>query len=119
MRCRPIWTRFVRGDIYRLRKGKGAETAAGHEQDGHRYAVIVQSSDAVLSTWIVCPTSTSCAPASFRPLVEIEGRQTRVMVDQLAAVDPQRRLGDHVGLLSLAAMQEVDQALLMLLDLEH
>jgi mRNA interferase MazF len=109
----------VRGDVYRLRKGKGAEAAAGHEQDGQRYAVIVQSSDAVLSTWIVCPTSTSCAAASFRPLVLIEGGETRVMVDQIAAIDPEKRLGDRVDFLSLGAMQQIDQALLMLLSLDH
>lgn len=90
----------------------------GHEQDGPRFAVVVQSSDMrQLSTWIVCPTSTSCAPASFRPLVEIEGQETRIMVEQVTAVAPER-LGDRIGQLSLAAMQQVDRALRTVLELE-
>jgi mRNA interferase MazF len=106
----------VRGEVYRLKKPKDA---IGHEQDGMRYAVVVQSSDVLLSTWIVCPTSTRCAAASFRPLIEIGGQETRVMTDQIQAIDPQGRLGDPVGYLPLAVMQEIDRALLMLLGIEH
>jgi mRNA interferase MazF len=43
----------VRGDLYRLRAPRNA---TGHEQQGARYAVVLQSDAmAALSTWIVAP----------------------------------------------------------------
>ncbi|WP_433470138.1 type II toxin-antitoxin system PemK/MazF family toxin [Spirillospora sp. CA-128828] len=90
--------------------------ARGHEQRGHRYAVVVQSDLLPLSTWLVAPTSTSARPASFRPEVEVEGKTTRVLTEQTAAVDPQR-LGSHVGALSFSELRAVDAALLTVLGL--
>jgi mRNA interferase MazF len=59
----------VRGEIYRLRAPRDVR---GHEQSGLRYAVVVQSDQLPLSTWLVAPTSTSAQPASFRPEVDID-----------------------------------------------
>ncbi len=53
----------MRGDLYRL---KAARDAIGHEQAGQRYAVVLQSDDLPLSTWVVAPTSTGRRAASFR-----------------------------------------------------
>src|SRR5256714_8961796 len=92
-RCWPTWSRCVRGDVYELRAPR--ETR-GHEQRGNRYAVVVQSDLLPLSTWLVAPTSTSARPTTFRPEVEIAGKTTLVLVEQNAAVDPQR-LGRLVG----------------------
>src|SRR5262245_10572483 len=78
------WTRSVRGDVYRLRS---ARDKAGHEQRGPRYTVALQSDAILLSTLIVAPTSTSAQPAIFRPEIEIDGTRTRVLVDQMRAVD--------------------------------
>lgn len=103
----------MRGDVYRLR---AAKQPRGHEQKGARYAVEFQG-PITLSTVIVAPTSTRAAPAVFRPEVELEGRTTRVLVDQMAAVDGTLRLGDMVGRLSLAEMAEVDLAVRLLLGL--
>ena len=103
----------MRGEVYRLhapRQGRG------HEQAGSRYAVVVQSDQLPLSTWLVAPTSTSARAASFRPEVEIDGRVTRVLAEQTAAVDP-GRLGNSVGYLSLEEMRRVDAALRIVLDL--
>jgi mRNA interferase MazF len=61
-----------------------------------RYAVVVQSDELPLSTWLVAPTSTSTRAASFRPEVKVGGVNTRVLAEQAAAVDP-RRLGKGVG----------------------
>jgi mRNA interferase MazF len=105
----------VRGDLYRLRAPKDAR---GHEQSGTRYAVVVQSDDVPLSTWLVAPTSTGRRSASFRPEIEIDGVKTRVMVEQLSVVDPERRLGDFAGRLTGREMQEVDEALRALLALD-
>jgi mRNA interferase MazF len=108
------WTRFVRGDIYRLRAPKDAR---GHEQHGRRYAVVVQSDHVPLSTWLVAPTSTGRRAASFRPEIEIDGQRTRVMVEQTSAVDPETRLGEFAGRLSADEMRQVDSALIDVLGL--
>lgn len=102
-----------RGEVYRLRLRDGG----GHEQAGVRYGVVVQS-DAFLprSTVLVAPTSRSARGASFRPEVEIGGETTRVLVEQLGAVDVSR-LGELVGLLGAQEMWGVDTALELVLDL--
>ena len=69
-----------------------------------------------LSTAIVAPTSRSAAPATFRPEIELRGERTRVLVEQLRAVDLER-LGELAGRLTVAEQQSVDDALLLVLDL--
>lgn len=81
-----------------------------------RYAVVVQSDQLPLSTWLVAPTSRSARPASFRPEVEILQDSTRVLAEQTTAVDP-TRLGDAVGRLTFEELQRVDAALRLVLDL--
>lgn len=105
----------MRGDLYRL---KAPRDAQGHEQTGPRYAVVIQSDDLPLSTWIVAPTSTGRRAASFRPEIEIDGVATRVLVEQLTAIDPERRLGEFVGRLTNAEQSAVDAALLAVLSLD-
>jgi mRNA interferase MazF len=55
---------------------------------------------------LVAPTSTSTSalPASFRPEVVVDGRETRVLAEQTAAVDPSR-LGDLAGRLSFEELR--------------
>jgi len=101
----------VRGDLYRLRSDKDA---AGHEQRGARYAVAVQSDGIRLSTLIVAPTSTSAQPAIFRPEIEMDGTRTRVLVDQMRAVDV-NRLGEFAGRLDSTEVGEVDRAVRLML----
>jgi mRNA interferase MazF len=79
----------VRGEIYRLRAPRDVR---GHEQSGLRYAVVVQSNQLPLSTWLVAPTST------------------------MAAVDP-TRLGRVAGHLSFDELRHVDAALRLVLGL--
>jgi mRNA interferase MazF len=101
----------VRGEVYRLpARGKG------HEQQGRRYAVVLQPDWLTLSTWVVAFTSTSARPTSFRPPVEIQERRTLVMCDQIATVDL-NRLVEPAGSLTLDEMQRVDAALSLVLDL--
>lgn len=104
---------MLRGDVYRFKLPKGV----GHEQHGDRFGVVVQS-DAFLprSTVIVAPTSTSARSASFRPEVTVAGATTRVLVEQLGAVDASR-LGPLVGHLSPEELWGVDEALLTVMDL--
>jgi mRNA interferase MazF len=103
----------VRGEVYRLRAPRDARW---HEQRSPRYAIVVQSDQFPLSTWLVAPTSTSARPASFRPEVEINGRTTRVLAEQTAAVDP-GRLGDSLGHLTFDELRQVEAALRLVLDL--
>lgn len=111
----PRWTPSVRGDLYRLKAPKDAQ---GHEQAGFRYAVVVQSDDLPLSTWIIAPTSTGRREASFRPEIEIDGTKTRVLVEQLTVIDPQARLGEYAGRLDGSEMEAVDFALRAVLALD-
>lgn len=103
----------MRGDIHELRSDR---RAVGHEQSGNRYAVVVQNPDLLLSTVVVAPTSTRARDASFRPVIDIAGTATAVLVEQLAAVD-QVRLGAHVGVVSALELDEIDGALRDVLDL--
>ena len=103
----------MRGEVYRLRAPRDAQ---GHEQQGRRYAVVVQADELPLSTWLVAPTSTSSRPASFRPEVEIDGRLTRVLAEQTAAVDP-ARLGASLGNLTFDELRRVEAALRLVLSL--
>ena len=103
-----------RGDVHRLRLPKGA----GHEQHGERYGVVVQA-DSMLrrAVVVVAPTSSSARPASFRPPVEVEGATTKVLVEQVTAVDAQR-LGRRVGRLDSEELWAVDEALALVLGLD-
>ena len=105
---------MVRGEVFRLPPARGAR---GHEQRGARYAVIVQADEFLdLSTTLVAPTSTSAMPATFRPVIELDGVKTRVLVEQTTVVDPQR-LGRSAGRLDPAERRAIDQALSLLLGL--
>ena len=103
----------MRGDVYQL---KSPRDARGHEQRGNRYAVVVQSDLLPLSTWLVAPTSTSANAASFRPEIEVNGEPTLVLVEQTAAVDPER-LGSQVGHVSRRELESIDEALRTVLGL--
>ena len=75
-------------------------------------------SDAFLprSVVLIAPTSRSARPASFGPEVEIDGVPTRVLVEQVGAVDV-GRLGDLVGHLPPEERWGIDTALLTVLGL--
>lgn len=104
---------MTRGDIYRVRLPQ----RGGHEQHGSGYAVLVQADELLgLSTVLVAPTSRSVRAASFRPEIDIAGQRTRVMVEQLRALDV-RRLDDFKGRLNSGEMREVDEALSLVLAL--
>jgi mRNA interferase MazF len=78
--------------------------------------VIVQT-DALLglSTAIIAPTSSRAAPATFRPEIKLAGQRTRVLVEQLRAVDLQR-LDEFAGCLTTVEQPAVDDALALILE---
>lgn len=101
---------MVRGEVFRLPPRRGGR---GHEQR----AVIVQADEFLeLSTTLVAPTSTSARPTSFRPPITVDGRDTRVLVEQTTVVDPQR-LGRSAGRLEPSELRAVDEALSLILGL--
>ncbi len=105
---------MVRGELFRMPAPRGAR---GHEQQGARYAVIVQADDLLgLSTVLASPTSTRALPATFRPAIEINGTTTRVLVEQTSVVDP-RRLGDSAGRLDADELRAVNDALALVFGL--
>jgi len=90
---------------------------AGHEQQGRRYGVIVQASEFLpRSVVLVAPTSRSARPASFRPEIDLFGETTRVLVEQVGAVDA-TRLGELVGRVSPQQQWGIDEALMTVLGL--
>jgi len=103
----------LRGDVYRFTLPEGV----GHEQHGDRFGVVVQADEFLpKSVVIVAPTSQSARAASFRPEIDLEGTTTRVLVEQVGAVDA-RRLRELAGHLSPEELWGVDEALLAVLGL--
>jgi mRNA interferase MazF len=102
-----------RGDVIELRLREGV----GSEQRGRRFGVIVQS-DALLprSVVLVAPTSTAAREATVRPIIEILGDRTKVLVEQLSALDVSR-LGETIVTLQDDAMWAIDDALKLVLGL--
>jgi mRNA interferase MazF len=104
----------LRGDVYRFRLPKGVR----HEQHGERFGVVVQANEFLpRSVVIVAPTSRSARAATFRPEIDIAGERTRVLVEQIGAVDAQR-LGDLMGHATPEEMWGIDEALASVLGLE-
>jgi mRNA interferase MazF len=69
-----------------------------------------------MSTVVVCPTSQSVRPASFRPQIELGGDRTHVLCEMVGHVDA-GRLGNQVGHLSREEIAAVDDALGLILGL--
>ena len=68
----------MRGDVYRLKRPRSAQ---GHEQQGERYAVVVQANAYDhLSTWLMAPTTTKSFGSMIHPTIELLGQDVRVLV---------------------------------------
>jgi mRNA interferase MazF len=103
----------LRGDVHSISLPRGR----GRAQHGQRYAVVVQADElAALSTVVICPTSQSAIPASFRPEIELGESRTHVLCEMATVVDT-RSLGERVGHLSLDDLAAVDDALSLVFDL--
>lgn len=104
---------MLRGDIHEFRMSRGR----GHEQRGRRFGVVVQANEFLpRSVVLVAPTSRSARPASFRPEIELLGEITRVLVEQVGAVDT-GRLGELVGRVTPQQQWGIDEALMTVLGL--
>ena len=78
--------------------------------------MILQSDDLILSTVLVAPTSRSARSRSFRPTVTIGAERTQVLIEQTAAVAPER-VGELVGHVSRQELDDIDEALRLVFEL--
>lgn len=96
---------MIRGAIHKVNLG---DAKRGHEQRGRRYGVVLSVTDWNMVT--VVPTSTSAQDSPWRPEIELMGRRTLLMVDQIRSLDTNYVL-DSVGFLSTAEQSVLDQAI--------
>ncbi len=97
----------IRGAVYRIDLGR----PRSHEQGGKRLGLLVSPSDSPLSVVTVIPTSTSAGPSIHRPEIDIAGRSTRMLVDQIRSIDGGYVVGDPVDYLTRDQLMEVELAL--------
>jgi mRNA interferase MazF len=97
----------IRGAVYRIDLGR----PRGHEQGGKRLGLVVSPSDSPLSVVTVVPTSPSAGNSVHRPELEIDGRRTKLLVDQIRSIDVDYVVGDPVDYLTRDQLAEVDLAL--------
>lgn len=98
---------MIRGAVYRIDLGR----PRGHEQGGRRLGLVISPSDSPLSVVTVIPTSTSARSSIHRPELDIAGRLTRVLVDQVRSIDAYYVAGDPVDFLNRDELAEIEQAL--------
>jgi len=97
----------IRGAVYRIDLGR----PRCHEQGGKRLGLVVSPSDSPLSVVTVIPTSTSAGPSIHRPELQIAGRSTRVLIDQIRSIDTRYVVGDPLDYLTRDQLIEIDLAL--------
>lgn len=98
---------MIRGAVYRVDLGR----TRGHQQHGKRLGLVVSPSDSSLSVVTVVPTSTSAGPSIHRPELEVAGRPTRMLVDQITSIDMDYIVGDPVDYLMRDRLAEVELAI--------
>lgn len=98
---------MIRGAVYRVDLGR----PRSHEQGGKRLGLVLSPSDSPLSVVTVVPTSTSASPSIHRPALEVAGRATRMLVDQIRSIDVDYVIGDPVDYLTGDQLAGVELAL--------
>jgi mRNA interferase MazF len=104
----------IRGAVYRVDLG---EAKRGHEQRGKRLGLVLSPSSMPWSVATIVPTSTTAQEAVFRPSLEINGRETRLLVDQIRSIDIDYIVGDPVHYLERDELAEVEHAVARYLGL--
>ncbi|MCA1671115.1 MAG: type II toxin-antitoxin system PemK/MazF family toxin [Actinobacteria bacterium] len=104
----------IRGAVYRVDLG---EATRGHEQRGRRLGLVLSPSSMPWSVATIVPTSTTAQPAVFRPAVEINGQETKFLVDQIRSIDMDYLIGDPVRYLEHDELAEVEHAVARYLGL--
>ncbi|MGQ0775156.1 MAG: type II toxin-antitoxin system PemK/MazF family toxin [Pseudonocardiales bacterium] len=105
---------MIRGAVYRVDLGAAKR---GHEQRGRRLGLVLSPSAMPWSLATIVPTSTTAQPAVFRPSLEINGQQTRFLVNQIRSIDTDYLIGDPVHYLERDELAEVEHAVTRYLGL--
>jgi mRNA interferase MazF len=98
----------IRGAVYRVDLG---DAKRGHEQRGKRLGLVVSPTSMPWSVATIIPTSTSAQAAVFRPSLEINGQETRLLIDQIRSIDTDYIVGEPVHYLERDELVEVEHAL--------
>lgn len=104
----------IRGAVYRVDLG---DAKRGHEQRGRRLGLVLSPSSMPWNVIMIVPTSTTAQPAVFRPSMEINGQETRVLVDQIRSIDTDYIIGDPVHYLERDELAQVEHAVARYLGL--
>ncbi len=104
----------IRGGVYRVDLG---EARHGHEQRGRRLGLVLSPSSMPWSVTTIVPTSTTAQPAVFRPSMEINGQETKFLVDQIRSIDMDYLIDDPVHYLEHDELAEVEHAVARYLGL--
>ncbi len=105
---------MIRGAVYRVDLG----AARGHEQRGRRLGVVLSPTDSALNIATIVPTSTSAQASRQRPEMEIAGRPTRLLVDQIRSIDTDYILGEPVDFLSRFDLALLEEAVIRYLGFD-
>jgi mRNA interferase MazF len=99
---------MIRGAVYPVDLG---DAKRGHEQRGRRLGLVISIDQNAWSTVTVIPMSTSAQASVFRPDVVIAGRETKILIDQIRAIDVSYVIGQPVDYLSRDDMTQVEYSL--------
>lgn len=113
-----------RGEVWRIQLGSGW----GHEQAGARYGLIfshdyLNENYQYFGVVIVIPTTTKGLDKAhpFRVIVSAGeanlSEATAFMCDQISRIDPEQRLGERMGTVSVSTLHRVEEIVRNLLDL--
>ncbi len=105
---------MIRGAVYRVDLG---EAKRGHEQRGRRLGLVLSPGSMPWSVATIIPTSATAQPAVFRPLLEINGQVTGLLVDQIRSIDISYIHGEPVHYLDRDEIGEVEHAVARYLGL--
>jgi mRNA interferase MazF len=95
---------FRRGDVYWV----NLDPTIGPEINKTRPGLIVSPDDmnAILPRVMIAPITSKGQPLGCRPVVPFEGKEARILLDQLRTVD-KRRLTKKMGIIEPALWHEV------------
>lgn len=98
---------MIRGGVYQVNLGR----PRGHEQGGKRLGLVMSPSKSPLSVATVVPTSTSAGRSIHRPELEIAGRPTLMLIDQIRSIDLDHIVGEPLDYLTREQLAQVELAL--------
>ena len=104
----------IRGAVYRVDL---TATKHGHEQRGRRLGLVLSPSSMPWSVATIIPASTTAQPAVFRPSLEVNGQETRFLIDQIRSIDTDYLVGDPTHYLERDELAEIEHAVTRYLGL--